>query len=77
MPRRKVKTEERNDDPTENLVNDLKNAKPQLHEYVRNDDKEPKDEPKDNVDKQRVELVRLSEDGEIDQSVKNLKAGLR
>ena len=77
MPRRKVKTEERNDDPTENLVNDLKNAKPQLHEEVRNDDKEPKDEPKDNVDMQRVELVRLSEDGEIDQSVKNLKAGLR
>ena len=30
MPRRKVKTEERNDDPTENLVNDLENAKEEV-----------------------------------------------
>ena len=69
-----MKTEERNDDPMENLVNDLKNAEEEVKtaaEEIRNDTKGPK--PEDNVVKQRALLVRLSEDSEIDQSVKYLK----
>ena len=69
-----MKTEERNDDPMENLVNDLKNAEEEVKtaaEEIRNDTKKPK--PEDNVVKQRALWVRLSEDGEIDQSVKYLK----
>ena len=54
MPRRKVRLEERNDNPIENLVNDLNNAEEEgktAAEEIRNDAVKPKDEPNDNVDK--------------------------
>ena len=50
MPQKhKVRTEERNSDPMENLGNDLKNAENGVKtaaEEIMNDAKEPKDEVK-------------------------------
>ena len=57
MPKRKTKTTERNDNPMEDLVNNLKVAEEEVKtaaEEAKTTAEEPKDEPRDNVDKQRV-----------------------
>lgn len=67
LPKRK--TEDIND-----LVKEFDNANEEIKEAIEEDPiKELTEEYKDDTNKRRSELIRLSEDGEIDQSVKYIK----
>lgn len=76
MPRRKVNTEERYNDPMENLVNDHNKSKEEVKVAAKEGTSAPGKRvkaTKQELAHKRTKLLRLLEDGEIDKSVKYLK----
>ena len=74
MPKRKVKTEEREADHMEDLLDNLGDAEEEVKAVAKEVASAAGGQAEaPELDRKRTELLRLSEDGNISQSVKYLK----